>query len=264
MVIAKIAEENLDEKTKKKVHELIDVLAPFYPKTSTFVTAATWADHASNSGFAPWRWHGKYLPYDNGFLSKTKKKLIIARIEADSGITELKQAVKTLKSENATKLEKAIMLRFLIHIVGDLHQPLHCISVYSKKFPSGDRGGCRVLLDNKKYYSLHALWDSALERDYIWLKKPLDKKGEKYLEDFKNEVLSMFPEKSLKGVNNLNFNDWANESYNMAILHAYKNVLPSSYPDQKYILSNRKIAYERIALAGFRLSKLLNEIFKDL
>ena len=42
---------------------------------------------------------------------------------------------------NQTPVEKAIMIRFLLHLVGDIHQPLHNIDQVSEKFPDGDQGG---------------------------------------------------------------------------------------------------------------------------
>lgn len=263
MVIAKIAEENLSEKAKKRCYELTAVLTPFYPETNTFVSAATWADDVANHGFFSWKWHGKSFPYDpNNFLSKVKGNLIIAGINAENSVSALNQAVKTLKNKSSTELEKALMLRYLIHIVGDLHQPLHCISLYSKDFPEGDRGGGLFLLKNDKYKNLHALWDSCLGRDYLWLKRPIDEEGEKYLEEFKKEILSQFPQKNLKAVDSLNFDGWVKESYLLGS-DAYRDISPNAVDLENYMKANRKIAYERISLAGFRLAKLLNEIFEE-
>lgn len=261
MVVAKIAEENLSPRAKKHCVSLIEVLAPFYPREADFASAATWMDEVSNSGFASWSWHGKSLPYDEGVLSKARKKAVFEKINADNGVKELRRAIDVLKAKNARKLEKAIMLRYVLHIVGDLHQPLHCTTRYSKEFPKGDRGGTRFMIKDELCPNLHALWDSALKRDYIWLKKPIDKDGEKYLEEFKKEVLAMFPKDKLKGANVTDFNVWVKESHEIGIL-AYKEIAPLSAPSAKYLEENRKLAYERIALAGYRLAKLLNEVFE--
>jgi hypothetical protein len=53
--------------------------------------------------------------------------------------------------------------RLLIHYVGDVHQPLHCVSRVNKDYPAGDRGGNSFPLPT--HYSdkeLHAVWDSAI------------------------------------------------------------------------------------------------------
>lgn len=265
MVIAKIAEENLTPSAKKRCFALIEKLSLYYPDSATFVSSATWADEVANHNFTSWEGHVYVKPYDpDNFLTETKTKLILTKMKACNAVTWLKQSVCCLKDKRSNDLEKAIMLRFLIHIVGDLHQPLHCASLYSEEFPNGDRAGCFYKLDlAKQKNNLHALWDSCLQRDYIWLKKPLDENEEKYLEEFKKEIISSFPKSSLKNVADLNFENWAKESYEIAVLHAYQNIEPNSSPSEEYLKSNRKIAYERISLAGFRLSELLNSIFTE-
>jgi hypothetical protein len=54
-------------------------------------------------------------------------------------------------------------LRLLIHLVGDMHQPLHCMSRIDDQYPQGDKGGNAFKLPN--HYSadnLHSVWDSVI------------------------------------------------------------------------------------------------------
>ena len=65
--------------------------------------------------------------------------------------------------DNDEKIAKSYALRLLIHYMGDLVQPLHCESLFSKEFPQGDKGANDFPL--KSHYSvdeLHALWDKVL------------------------------------------------------------------------------------------------------
>jgi hypothetical protein len=65
------------------------------------------------------------------------------------------------KFEESVALSYAI--RLLIHYVGDVHQPLHCVSRVNNEYPAGDRGGNSFPLPT--HYStkeLHAVWDSAV------------------------------------------------------------------------------------------------------
>ena len=57
------------------------------------------------------------------------------------------------------------MYRALIHFVGDIHQPLHCVSRYTKKHPNGDRGGNDFKLQHGQYRNLHLLWDAIVTLD---------------------------------------------------------------------------------------------------
>jgi len=47
-----------------------------------------------------------------------------------------------LKSnKNGTTFERAIMARFLLHLVGDIHQPLHSTMMFNNTYKNGDQGG---------------------------------------------------------------------------------------------------------------------------
>jgi S1/P1 Nuclease len=62
-------------------------------------------------------------------------------------------------------LSDSFHLRMLIHYIGDIHQPLHASTRYTKDYPEGDEGGnyFRVTIPHHKDVSnLHALWDSVL------------------------------------------------------------------------------------------------------
>ena len=53
------------------------------------------------------------------------------------------------------------MLRFLIHVIGDIHQPLHASTFFSEKYPEGDRGGNLFMVQfQNKTVNWHSVWDS--------------------------------------------------------------------------------------------------------
>jgi len=60
------------------------------------------------------------------------------------------------------KFEKSLMIRFLIHMVGDMHQPLHVITRCTPEKPSCDQGGNLFPIQGVEMKNLHALWDSAM------------------------------------------------------------------------------------------------------
>jgi hypothetical protein len=62
--------------------------------------------------------------------------------EALSSVAIVQNAIKVL-SANTSKItsEQALFARYLVHIVGDIHQPLHSVSLFNETYPSGDRGG---------------------------------------------------------------------------------------------------------------------------
>jgi len=61
--------------------------------------------------------------------------------------------------------EKSMMLRYLIHVVGDIHQPLHSVEFFDEvNFPKGDLGGNLFLIEYSKNISnLHKFFDSGAD-----------------------------------------------------------------------------------------------------
>lgn len=59
------------------------------------------------------------------------------------------------------QFEKSFMLSFFIHVLGDIHQPLHSCSLFSDEFPNGDQGGNLFNITYKNMKELHAFYDSG-------------------------------------------------------------------------------------------------------
>jgi hypothetical protein len=75
--------------------------------------------------------------------------------EGDS-VTALKQFTETLKNKNASRADKQLAIKMIVHIIGDLHQPLHAGN-------GTDRGGNDVDVEFFwEDYNLHRVWDSGL------------------------------------------------------------------------------------------------------
>jgi len=69
---------------------------------------------------------------------------------------------KTLASSNASDALKSYDLVWLLHLVGDVHQPLHTTSRFTHWQPDGDAGGNRVALCQRPCRNeLHAFWDDV-------------------------------------------------------------------------------------------------------
>jgi hypothetical protein len=72
-------------------------------------------------------------------------------------------AVCVEKIKNGTDEEKAIYMTWLFHLVGDIHQPLHCVALFSEQFPTGDKGGNDAFIRIRSSpVKLHAMWDGLL------------------------------------------------------------------------------------------------------
>ena len=74
-------------------------------------------------------------------------------------------------------LSDSFHLRLLIHYIGDIHQPLHTSSRYTKEYPNGDEGGNYYKVSEKKVSeikNLHMLWDSVLLSESEDINLPLN------------------------------------------------------------------------------------------
>ena len=69
--------------------------------------------------------------------------------------------------------------RYLVHVTGDIHQPLHSVALFNETYPQGDRGGnsLKINLLNGTQQNLHSFWDSGaflIQNDTWFLVRPLD------------------------------------------------------------------------------------------
>src|SRR5437870_9465923 len=168
-IVAAIAYSRLNARAKAEADRLLAV--PVSPAgrpepsdpAKRFMHAAHWADdvkpmlpdtaeeHFIEQPFAP---DGTTLPGD---LPKL-----------DNVVVALKWYVLTLKI-GSNDSEKARALRFVIHFVGDIHQPLHCSTRVTKKLQEGDRGGNDFKISErdsegqKRMVKLHSFWDGGIE-----------------------------------------------------------------------------------------------------
>lgn len=78
------------------------------------------------------------------------------------------QQARTALKANLKKLtaERALFARYLIHLVGDIHQPLHSVSLYNHTYTKGDAGGnlLKLTLLNKTVENFHSFWDAGAFR----------------------------------------------------------------------------------------------------
>jgi hypothetical protein len=159
-IVAKIAEDQLSPKAKAAVQKLLG--------GSSLPDVAIWAD--TIKGQTEWAhtksWHFVDIPDETDYAS-------IPHTADGDVITAITQNVADLKSASASVEDKKNALMFLVHFVGDMHQPLHVGR-------PDDRGGNSITIkfDNKST-NLHALWDSGLIKqkgvDYETYARELEK-----------------------------------------------------------------------------------------
>lgn len=141
---------------------------------------------------------------------------------------------------------KSYDLVWLLHIVGDVHQPLHCTARFTQSDRDGDDGGNGVKVGSD---SLHFFWDAlpgntADPRDAIAYA----------------QSLSPAP---ASAANNLNVSEWIRQSFELAKSTVYKNP-PIGIGQGPYTVTTayrnaaKALAKKQVALAGARMAKILN------
>ncbi len=141
------------------------------PDLYAFMKAATWPDIVRDrrnpmyeTSHHP-KWH--YIDYPL-VAPADREKLHPAAPEEQGGevnnaLKALKQTMADLKSADLDAAKKAEALCWLSHLIGDIHQPLHCTSFFSEQYPEGDRGGNSFLVrSGGEITNLHYLWDDML------------------------------------------------------------------------------------------------------
>jgi hypothetical protein len=141
----------------------------------------------------------------------------------------------------ASPEERAEALRFLIHFMGDLHQPLHLAD-------DGDRGGNqRAVTFLGHATDLHKVWDGEL------IDSSVANQAE-YLGSLRRRMDSL----DLRALEAGTVVDWAMEGHRIAVEHAYG--LPrDGRIGRAYVRINRPIIDRALIAGGVRLAKVLNE-----
>ena len=226
-IVGEIAERQLTEEVKEIVYNILD--------GESLSSVSTWPDEMkSNPDFKDYnKWHYVNLPLNKEYpdVEHTPDNIVVL----------IERAIFILKSSAADKEMKKFYLKYLVHLVGDLHQPMHT-GQYE------DYGGSKIKLKFKgKNTNLHVLWDSTLIEDFKmsyteWSTHLINKNRNKTIEQ-KSTV------------------DWTYESHQY-VKDIYKNTKEGDYLSYDYVYKYKPVLEERLFLAGKRLGVLINEIFK--
>ena len=152
--------------------------------------------------------------------------------------------LNVLKSSHGPLAEKELALDYLVHLVGDLHQPLHVGFL-------DDMGGTKIKVTFEgKAQTLHALWDAGILQTETGSARTIAKRlDEECSEDDRMAWQAGTPA------------DWANESLALTIEYVYP--LPESHEiSSDYVQRALPILHKRLEQAGVRLAWLLNQAMK--
>ncbi len=232
-----IAGRHLAPQAKNAVE---DLLGP-----ESLAEISTWADDVRGEPeyryTAPRHYINLPLGLDYAAFAQTVKSL-----PGDNVYKAVLKYEQDLRSPYTSRKEKTEALKFLVHFIGDLHQPMHVSR-------AADKGGNTIQVRyQQEGTNLHAVWDSKLieeeHKDYKELAEQYDQVSAQQVSQWQNEDLM----------------HWLWESYQISS-KLYKEVEDGDNHSLKsdYYKTHIPIVRQRIEMAGVRLAGVLNRIFDD-
>lgn len=228
-VVGHIAEEMLTENAQKSVKRILG--------EESLADVSNWMDqvrfHPRFAHTATWH----YCPIPMGMTYES-----IEKQEGGDVIWALEKTIGELKKGGLTPEQEAVNLKFLIHMVGDVHQPLHVGK-------DEDRGGTDVKVNwFGEATNLHSVWDN----------KMIESTQLSYTEFVENLVQPT--QEQVRLWQTATVRDWAMES--MSYRNRVYELPKNNNLDDEYLNRNLEIIELRIMQAGVRLAGVLNDIYK--
>ncbi len=242
-IVASLAQTRLTENAKNGIRSLIG--------DASLASIANWADEVRPDRDETYNWHFVDIPKDaSGFSDERDCFLPNSRHKGAATdhqncvVDRIELFKKILSDTNASRDDRIEALKFLVHFVGDVHQPMHAIGeaaggngIAVTQFGSTECG--------RHSCNLHGAWDTGLIEHTGMARDAYTDHLEKLISD---ELLTAIgsPE------------DWANESHGDA-QSAW--VADGAQIDENYYRKEIQVVDQRLALAGLRLAAVLNEAF---
>jgi len=227
-LVASIAFHFLDDTTRQKVQQYLGKMS--------FEDAGTWMDDMrSNSYYNYMRtWH--YVDIEKGETFKdAPQKNLISIVNA---------AINQLEKNQADLNDKDVRtdLLLIFHLIGDLHQPLHCGY-------TSDRGGNSINISADNFSNnLHSTWDTQIIED-----------DDISFYDCLQYYNSLTPS-DIKAIDKINLVQWMYQSrYYLDTVYNFKN----GYLDSNYLKSAKVIIEKQLLIGGMRLATILKEVMKN-
>jgi len=235
--VGKIAENHLTPKAMAGVKDLLGDV--------TLADVSTWADEVRGKPeykqTGPWH----YINLPLGLSYVEFKSRVENMLEANVYSSVVKQ-LQLLMDTSVSREQKVEALKFLVHFVGDLHQPMHVSR-------EEDKGGNTIQLNfDGQGTNLHAIWDSKLidhsGMDYQQLAAKYDHPTAAQVRQWQGDPIIK----------------WMWESYQITTqLYAEVDTMKNRSIGQAYFDEHWATVPQRLEEAGVRLAGLLNVVFKN-
>jgi len=233
-IVGQVADSYLTKNTKKEIFKILG--------NESIAMASNWPDFIksdpSYSYLSPWH----YINLKAG-LSETEVKNYLATDTVTDAYTRINWLTAELKNKELEQEKKILYLRLLIHIVGDIHQPLH-VGRYE------DLGGNKIKVTwFKDAYNLHQIWDERLvdfqQLSYTEYATAINFSTKEQRKTWEAEPVS----------------EWIWQSYQHAE-NIYADIKPDDKLGYQYNFKYIATVNQQLLKGGVHLACLLNDIFK--
>lgn len=268
-IVAKVVEIEKSHPDRARFEARLKGLAGADRDRMLFQLMARWPDDAREGPYDHPSWHyWLSTVMDTTHPIKLPPALLATKAgEAPEAFALARAAVADANSDTA---DRAVMLCWIFHLVGDIQQPLHAGHLVSTRFPLSDRGGTidfvRGGAGEAPVY-LHQYWDDRLGPDST---------DDAAVNATVSRVEAKVPRSALPDLEPAHtdeaaFRSWAAESYQLAVDEAYRkgqvSGVATAAPDAPIVPADygpraREIAERRVATGGYRIADVLRAVLK--
>ena len=232
-IVGKIADSYLSEKARAEIKKILG--------NESIAMASNWADFIKSDTAYKYLdpWH--YIDFP-GAMDYAAMRNYLKNDTAADAYTKINFLVKELKRKTLAKDKKLMYLRLLIHIVGDVHQPLHVS-------PEGTMGGNDIKVTwFGQNSNLHRIWDEQL----------IDNQRLSYTE-YVDAINFTTPAQRIKWQKQ-SVSQWLYDSYQISV-QLHNEIKADTKLGYLYHYKHLKTLNEQLLKGGVHLAGLLNEIF---
>ncbi|WP_024512447.1 S1/P1 nuclease [Bradyrhizobium sp. ARR65] len=244
-IVAEIAQRRLDAASLAKIQVLLAAETPSVDHPAASLSSiASWADDYRASHPDTAAWHFVNIPDDRSTYDPDADCRNGACVV--DAIARFRTVLADCSKPAADRLEA---LKFLVHFVGDVHQPLHATDRWDAYTGKDDQGGNLIpVMFFGQSTNLHAVWDTGLIMRTVY--------------DWGAYVVRLettwFPGRDLTGLSGGSPADWAADSHRLAHEVAY-DIPDDGAIGARYFTKAQPVVDRQLALAGIRLARLLQE-----
>jgi hypothetical protein len=236
-VIAEIAEQFLAPQTAHQVRELLAI-----ENVTTLADVSTWADEIRQQRPETGPWHYVNIPVA---LPTGEPAAYDAARDCPQGacvVAKIEQFEHVLSDQEVPERQRLEALKYIVHFVGDAHQPLHVSNDH-------DRGGNNVAIIFRGLpTNLHAVWDSGIIAPAI--------KGDERA--YALQLVQHITEEQHQRWSEGTLISWVNEGHEIAARTIYGELPHSGTLPDDYETKALPIVNEQLERAGVRLATVLN------